>query len=259
MKRKSRRVVPRSSLREKLGGVREREEKDPWAVETSYAKKKPLMESYPFTVFKEMHQQLFPKVLVCLTAIVVVLLVNIINIPAFNTLGDGMYRLITWNMDVAAIPVGAMDFINGLRDKAPAEKEVLTPGGQTGDLSLPVSNSSVLSGYGMREHPVRGNEMHYGIDFLAPAGSPVHAALAGSVLEAGAHTEYGFAVILDHGEGLKTFYGQLSDLKVAVGDKVKAGEEIAVMADKEDGDPYLHFEVWVNDRPVNPWTLLPQE
>jgi hypothetical protein len=61
LKKKSRRVVPRSSLREKLGGFREREEQDPWAVETRYAKKKPLLESYPFTVLKEMHQQLFPK------------------------------------------------------------------------------------------------------------------------------------------------------------------------------------------------------
>jgi murein DD-endopeptidase MepM/ murein hydrolase activator NlpD len=259
MKKKSRRVVPRSSLREKLGGFREREEQDPWAVETSYAKKKPLLESYPFTVFKEMHQQLFPKVLVCLTAIVVVLIINIINIPAVNTLGDGLSRLVNWNMDVAAIPVGAMDFVNNLRGRAPAEKEVLTPGGKPADLSLPVSNSSVLSGYGMREHPERGNEMHYGIDFLAPAGSPVHAAVKGRVLEAGVHADYGFAVILDHGEGLKTFYGRVSDLKVAAGDSVAAGEAIAVLADALEGDSYLHFEVWVNDRPVNPWTILPQE
>lgn len=259
MKRKSRREVPRSSLREKLGGYREREEKDPWAVETAYGKKKPLLESYPFTVFTEMHQHLFPKVLICLTAIVVVLLINIINIPAVNTLGDGLSRLVNWNMDVAAMPVGAMDFINNLRGRAPVHKDVVVPGGEEAQLSLPVSNSSILSGYGMREHPVRGNEMHYGIDLHAPAGSSVQAALAGSVIAAGPHAVYGFAVTLDHGDGLKTFYGHLSDLKVAVGDRVAMGEELAVMADAAEGDSYLHFEVWVNDRPVNPLTLLPPE
>jgi hypothetical protein len=48
---------------------------------------------------------------------VVVLLINIINIPAVNTLGDGLSRLVNWNMDVAAIPVGAMDFRQFLEGK----------------------------------------------------------------------------------------------------------------------------------------------
>ncbi len=256
MKRRNRKVVPRSSLRERLSGLMQKEGEDPWAVETVPDKRKPLLEGYPFTVFKEMHQQLFPKVLACLTVIVIVLLVNIINLPAINSVGDGLYGVVTWNMDVASYPGRALEVINSWRGETPTRDEGLPVDTWEG-FALPVTTISVLSGYGMREHPVRGTEMHYGIDFLAPAGSPVFAALEGTVLQAGADPHYGNSVILEHDNGLKTFYGGLTDLKVTAGDRVDTGQELALVAQAEGEEPYLHFEVWVDDRPVNPGSMLP--
>ena len=259
MKKKERRTVPRSSLREKLSGLMPQEERDPWAVETVNRKKQPLFQRFPFTVLKEMHQNLFQKVMACLTIIVIILLVNIINVPFVNTLGDGLHRLVTWNMDLAALPEGAMEVLNTFRGRSPSDNGGVPPGPEAEGLSMPVHGASILSRYGIREHPVRGSEMHYGIDLVAPAGSPVFAVLGGTVLQAGEDSHYGYSVVLQHQEGVKTFYGYLKDIQVAAGDKVDEGQELALVAERADEEPYLHFEVWVNDRPVDPMSLLARD
>ncbi len=254
MKRKG--LVPRARLRDKLEGVVKRDREDPWAVDVESRAKKPLLKSFPFTVFNEMHKPLFPKVMVCLTAIVVVLFLNIINFSLTNTAVEGVSSLVNWNMDVTALPGGAIDVLSSLRRGEP-EEGAQVPTSQPGlGLALPVYNASLLSDYGMREHPERGNEMHYGIDLVAPAGTEVTVVLDGTVLEVGTHRDYGSTVLVDHGDGLKSFYGRLADIKVEEGMGVASGDEIASIAQQADGESYLHFEVWVDGRPVNPKELL---
>ena len=96
-------------------------------------------------------------------------------------------------------------------------------------------------------------EAHTGIDIAAPEGQAVLAAAGGTVVESGYDVERGNYLILDHGDGLSTLYGQCQDFTVEEGDTVRAGEMIgAVGSTGMSTGPHLHFEVRQDDEPQNP-------
>ena len=96
-------------------------------------------------------------------------------------------------------------------------------------------------------------EAHTGIDIAAPEGQAVLAAAGGTVVESGYDVERGNYLILDHGDGLSTLYGQCRDFTVEEGDTVRAGEMIgAVGSTGMSTGPHLHFEVRQDDEPQNP-------
>lgn len=102
---------------------------------------------------------------------------------------------------------------------------------------------------------------HEGIDFAAEDGDRVSAAAAGTVLFAGDEpTRFGKLVVLDHGNGWHTAYGNLSKVTVKTGDSVRAGERIGRAGHSGDAPrPQLHFEVRRGDKPVDPASLLPPQ
>jgi murein DD-endopeptidase MepM/ murein hydrolase activator NlpD len=88
-------------------------------------------------------------------------------------------------------------------------------------------------------------------------GTPVLAAAAGRVSYVGYLGGYGIAIIIDHGNGLQTRYGHLSQSLVSVGQNVSAGQQIARSGSTGmSTGPHLHFEVRVNDRAVDPMGFL---
>ena len=96
-------------------------------------------------------------------------------------------------------------------------------------------------------------EAHTGIDIAAPEGEAVLAAAGGTVVEFGYDVERGNYLILDHGDGLTTLYGQCRDFTVEEGDTVRAGEMIgAVGSTGMSTGHHLHFEVRQDDEPQNP-------
>lgn len=103
----------------------------------------------------------------------------------------------------------------------------------------------------------RGKRHHHGIDIAAPVGTPITAARDGTVQFAGWLGGYGRLVILDHGDGLTTYYGHASQLLVKVGDRVKKGQPVArVGATGNVTGPNLHFEVRRNKVPLDPLKFL---
>lgn len=99
-------------------------------------------------------------------------------------------------------------------------------------------------------------EIHHGVDLAMPSGTPVRAAKDGLVEFAGTQRGYGTLVILRHGDW-QTLYAHLSVLKTARGQKVKAGDVIALSGASGDASgPHLHFEVWRHGRPQDPVLLL---
>jgi murein DD-endopeptidase MepM/ murein hydrolase activator NlpD len=97
------------------------------------------------------------------------------------------------------------------------------------------------------------HQTHLGIDLASTAQAPVPAANSGRVVFAGDLGIYGNCVIIDHGLGLQTLYGHLSQIAVAVGTEVSKGEEIGRtgMSGLAGGD-HLHFDVLVSGQQVNP-------
>lgn len=124
----------------------------------------------------------------------------------------------------------------------------------------PVPAAAVSSRYGPRMHPVAGKRMfHAGMDFAAPVGSPIHAAAAGLVTEAGWRSGYGYMIEIDHGDGLKTRYGHNRENLVKAGDFVSAGQLIArVGRTGRVTGPHLHFEVRRGTRAEDPAAYLPK-
>ena len=104
-----------------------------------------------------------------------------------------------------------------------------------------------------------GGTGHEGIDFAADDGDRVNAAAAGTVLFAGDEpTRFGKLVVLDHGNGWHTAYGNLSKVTVKRGDSVRAGARIGRAGHTGDAPrPQVHFEIRRGDRPVDPTPLLP--
>jgi murein DD-endopeptidase MepM/ murein hydrolase activator NlpD len=98
------------------------------------------------------------------------------------------------------------------------------------------------------------NGVHKGMDFAMPIGSPVVATLGGVVSSIDAGADYGTSVVIDHGGGLQTVYGHLSQREVKVGDKVGTGQKIGKSGDTGNTTgPHLHFEVRQGkNNPVDP-------
>ncbi|MFZ2501068.1 MAG: M23 family metallopeptidase [Nocardioides sp.] len=121
---------------------------------------------------------------------------------------------------------------------------------------LPAGTWVRTSGYGMRVHPITGErKLHTGVDFAAPAGTPILAAADGRVAFAGPATGYGHLILIEHtveGQLVATGYAHMyaDGIGVSVGDRVHAGDHIAdVGSDGYSTGAHLHFEV----RPGGAW------
>lgn len=116
----------------------------------------------------------------------------------------------------------------------------------------------ISSPYGMRVHPVTYRwDMHTGIDIAAGTGTPIRAALGGTVTFAGWMGGYGKIVVVKHANGYETRYAHCSKLLVKRGDRVAEGSTIAkVGSTGTSTGPHVHFEVIKNGRTQNPSYLL---
>ena len=120
------------------------------------------------------------------------------------------------------------------------------------------ADGPVISGFGMRWHPVLGGyRMHTGIDIAVPYGTPIVASADGVVLFTGWYGGYGNTVIIDHGSSITTLYAHCSAILVTQGQAVERRQAIArVGATGIATGPHVHFEIRVNGVPVNPMTRL---
>jgi murein DD-endopeptidase MepM/ murein hydrolase activator NlpD len=101
--------------------------------------------------------------------------------------------------------------------------------------------------------------LHGGIDIAVERGTPVRAAAAGYVAEAGWSDDYGYFVQIDHGYSIKTLYGHADMLVVVTGERVTQGQTIAYSGNTgKSTAPHLHFQVMQNNVPVDPLKYLLQ-
>lgn len=116
-------------------------------------------------------------------------------------------------------------------------------------------NGYLTDGFGIRSNPFGGGgtEGHEGQDIAAGFGSPVKATADGLVVYAAPRSGYGNVVVIYHGNGITTRYGHMSQIEVEQGQRIHRGDEIGkVGSTGRSTGPHCHYEVRLNNVPVNP-------
>ncbi len=112
----------------------------------------------------------------------------------------------------------------------------------------------VTCGFGERSDPFTEEPaFHTGLDISSQRGHPVAASADGTVVKAGWENGYGRCVEIAHGMGLRTLYGHMDEIRVIEGQHVSRGDAIGVVGTTgRSTGPHLHYEVRLDNRPVNP-------
>ncbi|WP_245849387.1 M23 family metallopeptidase [Lentzea kentuckyensis] len=111
------------------------------------------------------------------------------------------------------------------------------------------AQGTFTSGFG-----ARWGTSHNGVDIANAIGTPIVAAMDGTVIEAGPASGFGLWVRVQHADGTITVYGHMNTIDVPQGAQVKAGQQIATIGNRgQSTGPHLHFEVWINgSQKINP-------
>jgi murein DD-endopeptidase MepM/ murein hydrolase activator NlpD len=125
-------------------------------------------------------------------------------------------------------------------------------------LRMPIEDAHVTSPFGRRTDPMNKRAaMHYGVDLIGAWRANVETAAPGTVVFAGRYGRYGRFVEIDHGMGVHTRYGHLHSISVKAGQVVTSGDVIGKLGSTgRSTGPHLHYEVVVDDQPVDPLRFI---
>ena len=129
--------------------------------------------------------------------------------------------------------------------------------------SISPTSGRYASAFGPRIHPVTGEigKMHQGIDIANDRWTPVYAPADGVIEISQLSSSFGNFIVLNHGNGIKTRYGHLQLSAVTPGQFIHRYQILGYMGNTgRSVGPHLHYEVWLNNRPVNPLPyILPND
>jgi murein DD-endopeptidase MepM/ murein hydrolase activator NlpD len=142
-----------------------------------------------------------------------------------------------------------------------AAADALNRGLASVPLHRPFPHAEITSGFGARVDPFLGSTaLHAGIDFREETGAPVRATASGRVNEAGWVGGYGNMVEIDHGNGLATRYGHMSQILVTPGETVSIGQVIGrVGSTGRSTGPHRHYETRIGGVAVDPMRFIRAE
>ena len=125
-------------------------------------------------------------------------------------------------------------------------------------LGQPMKNYYISSGFGTRVDPITHRHTpHRGLDFVGVSREKVISPSPGKVILARWFSDYGNAVVIDHGYGVTTRYGHLSKIKVSEGEKIKMGRVLGLQGSTgRSTGSHLHYEVRYRNVPLNPKRFL---
>jgi murein DD-endopeptidase MepM/ murein hydrolase activator NlpD len=123
----------------------------------------------------------------------------------------------------------------------------------------PVAEGIVRDGFGIRRHPILGyTKMHTGVDWAAPAGTPIYAAGNGVIEKEGWESGYGKFILIRHNNGYETAYGHMTAFARGVdeGTRVRQGQVIGFVGSTGlSTGTHVHFEIRINGRFVDPMRI----
>ena len=189
-----------------------------------------------------------------------------------NTMYQGDKKVLTAGTPGLASVTADITYVNGYEESreiiastvvTEATTEVVAVGTKprprtmpTGSFQWPVSGT-ITSYFGYRS--IFGSySYHGGLDIATSYGRAIAASDGGTVVWSGYKGTYGYLVIIDHGNGVQSYYGHCSSLLVSAGDKVYKGQTIArVGSTGRSTGNHCHFEIRINGTRVNPLSYLP--
>ena len=123
-----------------------------------------------------------------------------------------------------------------------------------GKILWPVKYGKITSKFGNRTHPVlKSVKFHRGVDIAVSIGTPVYSGIKGRVTFAGRKGNYGNLVEIEGNDGIKVRYAHLNSIDVVTGQKVSDGEKVAETGNTGmSTGPHLHYEIIIDENPVNP-------
>lgn len=116
----------------------------------------------------------------------------------------------------------------------------------------------ISSTFGLRRNPFgRGYEVHDGIDFSGPQGTPIYTTAPGTVEKAEYQRGYGYHVVINHGYGYRTLYGHLSKMAVTKGETISESQVIGYLGSTgRSTGPHLHYSIYWDGEAVDPMRYL---
>ena len=158
------------------------------------------------------------------------------------------------DLDTDALSAGMELFIPGAKMDATSLRKAM------GELFVyPITASwRLTSRFGPRKDPFTGvASNHTGIDMACPTGTPIRAAMSGTIVHAGWSNVFGNYVIVNHGNGYQTLYGHMSKILAQKGQRVDQNTKIGLVGSTGySTGPHLHFTVYKNGNLVDPLSLL---
>ncbi|WP_044477351.1 M23 family metallopeptidase [Paenibacillus antibioticophila] len=122
----------------------------------------------------------------------------------------------------------------------------------------PTLSQRITSNFGYRSDPFSGRAaFHAGIDIAGKTGDPIYAAGAGKVVTVASDSSHGKYIVIEHPEGLESWYLHLSKITVSEGDEVSKGQQIGKLGNTgRSTGPHLHFEILKKGKTIDPLPYL---
>jgi murein DD-endopeptidase len=201
--------------------------------------------------------KLLLQIFISLVIAAVVLLLNNVNMRITTSIMNELKNALNWQIDIRE-QIGGIGDIRKLMPKGGEILEGILPSEFEGELTyiMPI-DGEITSSYGERVHPVfKTVKMHNGIDIDAEYGFPIKAAISGKVEEVAEDETFGKYIIISR-DNIKTVYAHCSKIIVEKGTKINQGDIIAEVGDTGiTTGPHLHFEIWEDNKPIDPLSKI---
>lgn len=197
------------------------------------------------------------KIAISALIVVLVLLLNSIDLPFTRGIIEQVRTALTDDFQIDET-LGKLKFV---ADYIPDVAEVFAPNQEDNDEQLtfraPAAGEVIRR---FRETVTTGQSeagfKNNGIDIKTTAGSVFYASADGQIAAVENHDVYGLSVWISHGSGMFSFYGGCTGLEVKKGQNVKQGKSLGKVKESGQGQYILHFEIWKDDQPVDPLSLI---
>lgn len=202
------------------------------------------------------YKKTLKQMAVCILIVLLAILIKSINTPFTNKTGEIINTYLQQEMnfrDAAKQTIKYVKEIPKLPDNAITVFNNFTSGKESSIEYIAPIKGQIISEYGESVDPILETKtFQRGLDISVMEGQNIVAASDGEVVEVGEGENLGKYIKIKHEENSFSLYGNCTEIPVIKGQRVKRGEKIARINPTENGDNFLHFELWIDGHVINP-------